>query len=44
MAIALLFVFITTYLTFYMLIKTGFRAKLEEVVGLDIVDHGVRVE
>ncbi len=45
MAMALLFVFITTYLAFHILIKTGFRAKLEEeVVGLDIVDHGVRVE
>ncbi|ABL88612.1 ammonium transporter [Pyrobaculum islandicum DSM 4184] len=42
MAIALVFVVATTAAFFYVLIKLGFRVKPEEeLVGLDIVDHGV---
>jgi len=44
MAIALLFVFSTTYGIFKLLVKLGFRARVEEeLAGLDVVDHGVRV-
>jgi len=44
-AIALGFVFATTYLCFYILVRAGYRARYdEEVVGLDLLDHGVRLE
>ncbi len=42
MAIALSFVVATTYVVTLLLVKAGFRATTEEeLVGLDVVDHGV---
>jgi Amt family ammonium transporter len=42
MGIALLFVFSTTYGLFRLLVKLGFRVRVEEeLAGLDVVDHGI---
>ncbi len=45
MAIALGLVFVTTYVLFLVLTRGGFRVRPEEeIAGLDVVDHGTKLE